>query len=52
MSAPNAADRSLLFGILAFHLLRRAMQAGFPELKHLKTHDPHLEALRGRADFQ
>jgi hypothetical protein len=33
-------------------LLRRAVPAGFHDLKHLKTNDPDLQALRGRADFQ
>jgi hypothetical protein len=36
----------------AIALLRRAVQAGFNDLKHLKTGDPDLESLRGRADFQ
>jgi hypothetical protein len=28
------------------------VQAGFTDLPHLKTNDPDLQALRGRADFQ
>jgi hypothetical protein len=36
----------------ALALLRRAVQAGFHDLRHLKTGHPDLQALRGRADFQ
>jgi hypothetical protein len=28
------------------------VQAGFNDLPHLKTNDPDLQALRGRADFR
>jgi serine/threonine-protein kinase len=36
----------------AIALLRRAVQAGFNDLPHLKTNDPDLAPLRGRTDFQ
>jgi hypothetical protein len=36
----------------AVALLRQAVQPGFHDLKYLKTNDPDLAPLRGRADFQ
>jgi serine/threonine protein kinase len=50
-----AAERDQLaedYARRAIALLRRAVQAGFRDLPHLKTNDPDLAALRGRADFQ
>jgi hypothetical protein len=50
-----AAERDQLaedYARRALALLRRAVQAGFNDLPHLKTNDPDLAALRGRADFQ
>jgi tetratricopeptide (TPR) repeat protein len=49
-----AADREQLaedYARRAAALLRRAVQAGFNDLKNLKT-DPDLEPLHGRADFR
>jgi tetratricopeptide (TPR) repeat protein len=50
-----AAERDKLaedYARRAIALLRRAAQAGFNDLPHLKTNDPDLATLRGRADFQ
>jgi tetratricopeptide (TPR) repeat protein len=50
-----AAEREKLaedYARRAIALLRRAVQAGFNDLKHLKTGDPDLESLRSREDFQ
>jgi tetratricopeptide (TPR) repeat protein len=50
-----AAEREKLaedYARRAIALLRRAVEAGFRDLPHLKTNDPDLQALRSRADFQ
>jgi hypothetical protein len=49
------AEREKLFADYARRVVapsRRAVQAGFTDLPHLKTNDPDLQALRSHADFQ
>jgi tetratricopeptide (TPR) repeat protein len=51
-AAPERDQLAEDYARQAIALLRRAVQAGFTDLPHLKTNDPDLHALRGRADFQ
>jgi serine/threonine-protein kinase len=52
LAAAEQDNQAEAYARRAIAILRQAVTRGFNDLKHLKTRDPDLELLRGRADFQ
>jgi hypothetical protein len=52
LAAAERDRQSEAYARQAIALLRHAVARGFNNFQHLKTNDPDVELLRGRADFQ